>query len=154
LVAKIDAEFAELAARRAAIGRPVRALFVLSVQNGRAVVGGRGTSADAMLRLAGADNVAAPVAGFRPVTDEALLELAPEAIVAMRRGGDNDAHDIGQLFSVKGVSASPAGLARRVIMMDGQYLLAFGPRAPAAALDLMQALYPDPAATTPPAAAK
>jgi iron complex transport system substrate-binding protein len=149
LLDKIDAEFAELAARRAAIKRPVRALFVLSVQNGRAVVGGRGTSADAMLRLAGAENAGGAVAGFRPVTDEALLEVAPEAIVAMRRSAGNETHDVEQIFAVKGVQASPAGVARRLIMMEGQYLLAFGPRAPEAALELLRALYPDLAAATP-----
>jgi iron complex transport system substrate-binding protein len=106
------------------------------------VVGGNATSAHAILKLAGAENVAANVAGFRPLATEAIVELAPEAIVAMRRGGGNDAHAIDQLFALKGIESTPAGAARRLILMDGLYLLGFGPRAPAAARDLMQQLYP------------
>ncbi|KAB2919788.1 MAG: ABC transporter substrate-binding protein [Hyphomicrobiaceae bacterium] len=143
LVAKIEADFSALAVQRAKVRRPIRALFVLSVQNGRAVVGGRNTAADVMLKLAGAKNVAADVIGFRPLSDEAIVELAPEVLVAMRRGSDNDNHDIAQIFSVKGIQSSPAGANKRLIMMEGQYLLGFGPRAPAAARELMTALYPD-----------
>jgi iron complex transport system substrate-binding protein len=139
----VTAGFAELARLRSKIGRPVRALFVLGVQNGRIMIGGRDTSAHAILELAGAHNVAAGVSGFRPVGDEAILELAPEVIVGMRRVSDAAAHDLSQLFAMKGVQATPAGAARRLIVMDGSYLLAFGPRAPDAARDLMRAVYPE-----------
>ena len=81
--------------------------------------------------------------GFRPLPDEAIVELAPDVIVAMRRCSDNDAHDLSQLFDLKGVQSTPAGTAKRIIMMDGLYLLGFGPRAPAAARDLMAQFYPD-----------
>jgi iron complex transport system substrate-binding protein len=135
--------FAALATMRGKIGRPVRALFVLGVQNGRIMVGGKGTSADAVLELAGARNVATGVNGFRPVGDEAVLDMAPEAIVGMRRTAESDMHDLSQLFALKGVQSTPAGAAKRLIVMDGAYLLGFGPRTPDAARDLMRALYPD-----------
>jgi iron complex transport system substrate-binding protein len=141
LAARIEHDFAELAQLRATIGQPVRTLFVLNVANGRATVGGAGTSADAILKLAGAVNAAAAVTGFKPVSDEAMVELAPDYIVTMRRAGDN--HDTGQLMAMPGLAATPAGTARRIISMDGLYLLGFGPRTPSAALDLMRALYPD-----------
>jgi iron complex transport system substrate-binding protein len=134
--------FAALATLRGKIGRPVHALFVLGVQNGRIMVGGKGTSADAVLELAGARNVAAGINGFRPVGDEAVLEMAPEAIVGMRRTADTDTHDLSQLFDLKGVQSTPAGAAKRLVVVDGAYLL-FGPRVPDAARDLMQALYPE-----------
>lgn len=137
------AGFAALAALRGKIGRPVRALFVLGVQNGRIMVGGKSTSADAVLELAGARNVAADINGFRPVGDEAVLAMAPEVIVGMRRTSDSDAHDLSQLFALKGVQSTPAGAAKRIVVMDGAYLLGFGPRVPNAARDLMHALYPE-----------
>jgi iron complex transport system substrate-binding protein len=140
---EVTAGFAELAALRGKIRRPVRALFVLGVQNGRIMVGGKGSSADAVLELAGARNVASDVNGFRPVGDEAVLEMAPEVIVGMRRVSDNDAHDLAQLFDLKGVQAAPAGAAKRLVLMDGAYLLQFGPRVADAARDLMRALYPE-----------
>jgi iron complex transport system substrate-binding protein len=143
IAAQVERDFAAPAASTAKIKRPLRALYVLSVQNGRVSVGGQNTSADAILKLAGAENVAAQVNGFRPLPDEAIVELAPEVIVAMRRSSSTDAHDLDQLFALKGVQSTPAGAAKRIILMDGLYLLGFGPRAPAAARDLMGKLYPD-----------
>jgi iron complex transport system substrate-binding protein len=143
IVKEVTAGFAALAELRHKIKRPIGALFVLGVQSGRIMVGGKGTSADAMLALAGARNVAAGANGFRPVGDEAVVEMAPEAIVGMRRISDNDTHDLSQLSTLKGVQSTPAGTAKRIILMDGTYLLGFGPRVPDAARDLMRALYPE-----------
>ena len=85
---------------------------MLAVQNGRVMVGGQNTSADAILTLAGAKNVADDVNGFRPLPDEAIVELAPDVIVAMRRTSDNDAHDLSQLFALKGIQSTPAGVSQ------------------------------------------
>jgi iron complex transport system substrate-binding protein len=141
LATRLEREFATLAEMRGKIAKPVRALFVLNAAGGRATVGGEGSSADAILKLAGAANAASAVQGFKPLSDEALAELQPEAIVTMRRSGSGT-HDADQLLSVRGMSATPAAVANRIITMDGLYLLGFGPRTPQAALDLMQALYP------------
>jgi iron complex transport system substrate-binding protein len=138
----VAAGFAALATLRSRIRRPVRALFVLGVQNGRIMVGGKNTSADAVLELAGARNVAADINGFRPAGDEAVLEMAPEVIVGMRRTSDSDTHDLSQLFALKGVQSTPAGAAKRLVLVDA-YLLGFGPRVPHAARDLLRVLYPD-----------
>jgi iron complex transport system substrate-binding protein len=145
--AQVERDFAALAAATAKVKRPLRVLFVLGVQNGRIIVGGSNTSAHAILKLAGAENVAQQVNGFRPLPDEAIVELAPEVIVAMRRSSGNDAHDTDALLSLKSVQSTPAGAAKRLILMDGLYLLGFGPRAPAAARDLMGKLYPELAGT-------
>lgn len=143
LVQKVMDDFKVLADWRSKVGRPLRALFVLAVQNGRVMVGGQHTSADAILKLAGAKNVADDVTGFRPLPDEAIVALAPDVIVAMRRSSDTDGHDLSQLSGLKGVQSTPAGVAKRIIMVDGLYTLGFGPRAPAAARDLMAKFYPD-----------
>jgi iron complex transport system substrate-binding protein len=65
VVRQVVADFAALDATRAKIKKSIRALFVLGVQNGRVTVGGQGTSADAILKLAGAENVATAVNGKR-----------------------------------------------------------------------------------------
>ena len=49
LAQKVMGDFKVLAEWRTKISRPVRALFVLAVQNGRVMVGGQNTSADAIL---------------------------------------------------------------------------------------------------------
>jgi iron complex transport system substrate-binding protein len=142
LATQIERDFAALDKLRASITKPVRALFVLTVANGRATVGGADTSADAILKLAGAVNAAASVPGFKPLSDEALVELQPDAIVTMRRT-NSGAHDVDQLTNMKGMSATPAVANNRIITMDGLYMLGFGPRTAAAALELMQGFYPD-----------
>jgi iron complex transport system substrate-binding protein len=138
LVERIEKEFADLADARARLPRTPSALFVLSVQGGRAIIGGTDTTADVMLKLAGATNAAASLKGFKPISEEAIIAMDPEAIVLMGRSGG---HGIGpEVLKLPGVAATRAGRDRRVIEMDGLYLMGFGPRAPAAATDLMKAL--------------
>jgi iron complex transport system substrate-binding protein len=143
LVRRVEADFKLLADTAARIRQPLKVLFVLAVQNGRATVAGQGTAPDAILRLAGARNAAAAIRGYRPLTTEALIELAPDAILAMRRGSGDDTPEAAQFMTLKGIETTPAGAAERLIVMDGLYLLGFGPRAPAAARELMARLYPD-----------
>ena len=140
LAKSLEQDFAALAQDRAKITKPVRAIFVLTVQNGRATVAGGHTSADAVIKLAGAENAAGGIEGYKPLVEEAATELAPDAIVTMRHSSSTFTSD--QILSVKGLQASPAGQNKRVIEMDGLYLLSFGPRSAHAARDLMAALYP------------
>lgn len=150
LADEVARAFDDLHAQRAAIDQPVRVLFVLSLQNGRAMVGGRGTSADAAIKLAGAINAAAAIEGFKPITDEAVIAAAPDVILTINRGDHALSPD--DIFALPAFSATPAAGRRNLIAMDGLYLLGFGPRMPAAIADLMGRLYPEtasPAGETP-----
>ena len=106
LAKNVEKDFALLAEQRAKIAKPVRAVFVLTVLNGRATVAGSNTSADAMLRLAGAENAVAKATGFKPLADEAGVELAPDAIVAMKHGRMGPPSEA--LSTVNALRASPA----------------------------------------------
>ncbi|WP_298967344.1 ABC transporter substrate-binding protein [uncultured Methylobacterium sp.] len=141
LAARVEAGFSALAASRARIAAPVRALVVLSLQNGRVMVGGRGSTADGMLALAGARNAAEGVEGFRPITDEALIAAAPEVVVMMRTGHGEATPEA--VFAGPGLSRTPAAVRRALVTMDGLALLGFGPRTPEAAGELMRRFYPD-----------
>jgi iron complex transport system substrate-binding protein len=138
LVERIEKGFATLAQERGQLKRAPSTLFLMSVQGGRATVGGADTSSDAMLKLAGAKNAAASVKGFKPISEEAILAMNPEAIVMMSRG--SEVSGIEAVLALPGVAATRAGRDKRVIEMDGLYLLGFGPRAPQAASDLMKKL--------------
>jgi iron complex transport system substrate-binding protein len=140
LAKQVEHDFAVLAKDRAKIKKPVRALFVLTVMNGRATVAGRDTSADAILKMAGAENAADMLRGFKPLADESAMEVAPDAIVTMRHSSSAFRSD--HILSVKGLATSPAAENKRIVEMDGLYLLGFGPRAAQAARDLMKSLYP------------
>lgn len=139
LATGVERDFAALARERQAIAAAKRVLFVLSLQNGRALVGGRGSSADAIIGYAGAVNAAGQVEGYKPLTDEGIIEAAPDVVLMMARG--NHAVPADEVFAQAAFAATPAARARALVTMDGLYLLGFGPRAPAAARDLMTAVY-------------
>lgn len=117
-----------------------RVLFVLSTQGGRILASGTGTSADAIIAMAGGVNAVTGFPGYKPLTDEAVIEAAPDAILMMIRGGDHAADDA-ELLAMPAVSVTPAARTGTVIRMDGLYLLGFGPRTADAASDLASALY-------------
>ncbi|WP_158818623.1 hemin ABC transporter substrate-binding protein [Methylocapsa sp. S129] len=135
------ARFTLIDAMRAKIVKPARVLFVLSLQNGRPMVGGHGSAADAIIKLAGAVNAAEGIEGYKPMTDEAVIAAAPDAILKMTNGNLVGAAD--EMFALPSFAATPAATKKTLIGMDGLYLLGFGPRTPDAARDLMTALYPD-----------
>jgi iron complex transport system substrate-binding protein len=139
LARDVETRFAALQSARTALGPKKRVLFVLSLQNGRVMVGGRDTSADAIITLAGGINAAGNVAGFKPLSDEGLIVAAPDVIVMMKRGPDSAKPD--EVFTLPAFSAVPAAKTRALVVMDGLYLLGFGPRTPDAARDLMTAIY-------------
>ncbi|OJV08056.1 MAG: hypothetical protein BGO20_08800 [Bosea sp. 67-29] len=152
LAAQTTARFRELAALRAGLPPQKRVLFVLSLQNGRALVGGRNSSADAIIGLAGGINVAGAIEGYKPMTDEAILAAAPDMVLMMR---NSSAHNTtpDELFALPAFSRTPAAATKRLVHMDGLYLLGFGPRTPFAARDLMAAIYPQAAIPALPASA-
>lgn len=117
-----------------------RVLFILSTQGGRILASGSGTSADAMIALAGGVNAVTGFSGYKPLTDEAVIEAAPDAILMMARGGDHIA-DQAELLALPAISVTPAAETGSVIRMDGLYLLGFGPRTADAVADLAAALY-------------
>lgn len=138
LAADIRARFAALERDRATIKTPVKAIFILAFRDGRAMVAGRGTAADGMLRLAGAVNAAAGIEGYKAMTDEAVIAAAPDAVVLMQTGNAT----IEDVAASPAFSVTPAGRNRAIHAFDGNYLLGFGPRAPDAAQALMRSFYP------------
>lgn len=144
LAAQTSERFGELARLRETLKSRRRVLFVLSLQNGRIMVGGRNSTADAMIGLAGGINAAAAIEGYKPMTDEAIIEAAPDVVLMMRNSSSHNATPE-EVFAMPAFSATPAAGRKALVRMDGLYLLGFGPRAPMAARDLMAAIYPDAA---------
>lgn len=138
LVKRIEKGFAELATARNGLTRKPSVLFIIGLQSSRATVGGTDTVADAMLKLAGATNAAASLTGFKPVSEESIIAMDPEAIVVMSRTAGHSIVDA--VLALPGVAATRAGRDRRLIEMDGLYVVGFGPRAPDAAADLLKML--------------
>lgn len=146
LIEDVRQKFGSLSAERAEITKPVRVLFLLSLQNGRATAGGRGTAAHEVISLAGGENVATAFEGYKPLADEAALDLAPDVILVMKRSQQPAApsNDPPQsiIATMPGLNATPAARLGRIIEVDGSALLQFGPRTADAARDLMLSLHP------------
>lgn len=141
LAATFAADIAALRARTAGIDRPRRVLFVLSLQGGRVMAGGEGSSAEGIIELAGGVNAATGFHGYKPMTDEAVLAAAPEVILMMDREGDMTISDA-DVLAHPVLGATPAARDGALVRMDGMLLLGFGPRTPEAADRLYRALYP------------
>jgi iron complex transport system substrate-binding protein len=121
-------------------GTPKRVLFILSTQGGRIMASGTGTAAAAMIEMAGGENAVSAFEGYKPLTDEAVIAAAPDAILMMEREGDHDSTVV-DLLQMPVIASTPAVKTRAVIRMDGLYLLGFGPRTALAVADLNRALY-------------
>jgi iron complex transport system substrate-binding protein len=141
MVERLRIDLAALERWRSQLDRRPRVLFLLSVGQGPLLAGGAGTPADAMIRLAGGTNAAARIEGYKSVSAEAALALAPEVVLTTERtvtlSGGRDA-----MLALPAIAATPAGRAQRVVAMDALYLLGFGPRLPQAVRELGTALHP------------
>ncbi len=117
-----------------------RVLFILSLQNGKVMASGSGTAADGIIHLAGLVNAAQGFPGYKALTDEAIIEAKPDAILMMERGGNHDA-TVKEITAHPALGLTPAAQNKAVIRMDGLHLLGFGPRTASAVRDLTRAVY-------------
>lgn len=140
LAAQVEADLAAAREKAAAISPKKRVLFILSLQGGKVMAGGEGSAAEAIIELAGGVNAASGFQGYKPMTEEAVLTAAPDAILMMDRGG-RGAVVPEEVMALPALAASPAVQGGKVIRMDGLKLLGFGPRTPEAAAELRAALY-------------
>ena len=120
----------------------LRVVFVMSFVNGRAMVAGRKTAADGIIRMAGAVNAVDQFEGYKQLEDEAVVAAQPDAVLVMVRSGAEPL-TAKEVFAHPGFALTPAASRNAFVAMDGLYLLGFGPRTASAARDLAQKLYPD-----------
>ena len=135
-----ELQFAELAARTDAVTQPKRILFILSVDGGKIQASGTGTAADGIIALAGGVNAIDDYSGYKALTEEAIIDAAPDVILMMDRGGDHSASDA-DLKANPAIALTPAGQNDAFYRLDGAYLLGFGPRTAAAAGEVVDLLY-------------
>lgn len=148
---KLAAELDAAASRAAAVGTPKTVLFILSLQGGRVLAAGTDTAADGIITLAGAQNAMQGLRGYKPITDEALIEAAPDVILMMRRGdeqadteangGNSETETKQAILALPALGQTPAGRSGALVIMDGLKLLGFGPRTGEAAVELHDLIY-------------
>lgn len=116
-----------------------RVLFVYARGAGTAFVAGEDTNMHDLLQLAGLRNAVRGVSGFRPLTAEAVAASAADVIVLPERGLASVGGAAG-LVALPGIAQTPAGRQRRIVTLDDQLLLSFGPRTAQAARALREAV--------------
>jgi iron complex transport system substrate-binding protein len=116
-----------------------KVLFVYARGKGSMMVAGQGTPAAAMIDLAGGRNALTGFEGFRALSAEGLVDIEPDVLLLFDSGLES-LGGLEGLLQVTGLRQTPAGKNRRIIAMDGLYLLGFTPRVAQAALSLCQAL--------------
>ncbi|MER9404320.1 hemin ABC transporter substrate-binding protein [Mesorhizobium caraganae] len=139
LAAKTDAKLKAAEKQTASIKERKRILFVLSIQGGKILAAGSDTAGDGIIKLAGAVNAVDGFSGYKAMSDEAIVTARPDVILAMKNAGPPIAE--AELFAIPSITSTPAGEGRKLILMDGGYLLGFGPRTANAIHDLAVSLY-------------
>ena len=142
LSAAVDADLAAAERLTAGIPEKKRVLFILSMQGGKILAAGSDTAASGIIEMAGAVNAVEGYSGYKQLSDEAAILAKPDIILMMDRGGGHGIAEA-ELFAHPAIAPTPAGQEKRIIRMDGAYLLGFGPRTAGAIRELATALYGD-----------
>jgi iron complex transport system substrate-binding protein len=140
LVARLRKDLEAAAGKAAAQPDRPKVLFIYARGGGIMNVSGTGTSADAVIGLAGGVNAVTAYEGYKPLTAEAAVAAAPDVILVTTRGL-GAAGGVDELLKQPGLALTPAGKAGRVVVMDDLYLLGYGPRLGLAAADLCDRIH-------------
>lgn len=100
---------------------------------------GSDTAADAFIRYAGGINPLSVYSGYKPVSEEWLVKAEPDVVLMLSDGNGGPTRE--DVFSVKALQRTPAAKNQSLIVLEGPYMLGFGPRTAEAVRKLAVALY-------------
>ncbi len=111
-------------ARRSQTAKPINTLFFMSHDGKKLVSAGKDTTADKIINLAGAVNLAQPyINSYKPLSNEAIISLQPEMLLFSQRS-------LSQLGGIDGIlkqfpilAATPAGKNKAIYAIDGHALI-------------------------------
>jgi iron complex transport system substrate-binding protein len=142
LIEKFRREMGEsLAAVARAKGRP-KVLFILAGGARPILVGGKGTNVAQLIEYAGAINVAQAIEGFKAMSQETMIEAAPDFILT-NRDGLTASDGVPIALKAPGALATPAGKNGRLISISGEYLQGMGILTPKGILELARRIHPE-----------
>ena len=78
---------------------------------------------------------------FTPLTSEALVSAAPDAIL-MTTTGLESVGGVAGLLEIPGIAQTPAGRQQRIITVEDGLLFSFGTRTPEALAQIIEQLHP------------
>lgn len=133
MVKKIDRDLAAVKNGRGS----KKVLFIYARGAGTLMVSGEATQVDRMIRLSGNKNAATGFKEYKPLTSEAVLAANPDYLLLFE-DGLKSLGGVDGLLKVPGVAHTNAGKNRKIIEMDGLFLMGFGPRVGAALAELSE----------------
>jgi iron complex transport system substrate-binding protein len=119
-----------------------KVLFLMAVGTTGLRGAGDGTAAGEMIVRAGGVNSFAGVNGYKPVSAEAALAADPDYLLMMKQTVD-EIGGINAAALLPALAKLTAAKEKRIVALDGNYMLNFGPRTAHAIRDLAVALHPD-----------
>jgi iron complex transport system substrate-binding protein len=144
LIGSLQSRLAVINAKNSQIKQKVKVMFFLSPGGGIPQVAGKTSVADAILHLAGGENIATHE-NYRIYSAEAIIAANPELIVITTQSQKNQTGGLRAsegLASVPGVSMTQAWKNQRIIEIDQSLILGMGPRIVDAVELLHQQFYP------------
>ncbi|OEE73483.1 heme/hemin ABC transporter substrate-binding protein [Vibrio ordalii] len=123
---------------------PKKVLFLLIHEGRTANVAGSDTTPNSIIELAGAVNPAAEqVTSYKPLSMEAIIEMQPDVILVSGRSYEKLGGADAILQSIPTLVATPAGINKQIITIDGHALVGgLGLKSLAEAQRLNAVLYP------------
>lgn len=132
-----DFDAATAYAKKVSAGKQKRVVFF----HGLARLSGAGseTAADAFIRYAGGINPLSVYSGYKPVSEEWLVKAEPDVVLMLSDGNGGPTRE--DVFSQKALQETPAARSQSLVVLEGPYMLGFGPRTAQAVRKLAAALY-------------
>lgn len=141
LAAGVARRFQTLDETLAPISARPSVLFLLAAAKGAPLAAGQGTAADAMIRIAGGSNAVQGYEGYKNLSPEAAVGLDPYLVVVAE-------HALASMGGIEALKARsdlgllPAVREDRILVIDANLLLGFGPRAVEGAWAMAKRLHP------------
>lgn len=118
-----------------------KVLFILAVRGESTfMVGGTKSGAQKMIENAGGVNAFDSFEGYKTVSNESIMLADPDYILVMETRADEIRAGLQKTPGLNSLRSVKDG---KIIAMDGNYVLGFGPRYGSALLDLIRYLHPE-----------
>lgn len=140
LINRIKTNLADIQTKIATHPQKTKVLSLMSM-GGTNSVAGKNTTIDALIAIAGGDNLAKHNS-FKSYTAESIIAINPEVIILNKYSIDQ-LGGLDKINTIPGITETSAFKNNRITIIDDSYLFGIGPRVDEAAKLLFQSFYPE-----------
>lgn len=139
LITRLQQNLSQIQNNIAKQPKKTKVLFLMSM-GGTNAVAGKNTTADALINIAGGENLATHNS-YKSYTPESLIAMNPEVIL-LSTHSVNEMGGMDKLNTIPGITETAAFKNHRIVTIDDSYLFGIGPRVDEVVKVLYQAFYP------------